>query len=103
MSNVAVDAGYTAFGDAASYRPADGGAATPCVIVTNEQLQEFGSEAIVAGSSLIINVRRSELPMRPRRGDTFTLDEDGTVYNVDRSLNQTRHEYQVLAVELDTP
>lgn len=102
MIKQAVDAGYGAFGESASYQPVSGGAAVSCTIVTNEQLQEFGSETIIAGSSLLINVRRSEISTRPRRGDTFTLT-DGTVYNVERSINQTRHEYQLLAIEDDTP
>lgn len=66
-----------------------------CRVVVNRNLTEYGDVANVQGVTAVIAVRRSEVPDRPRRNDTFELD-DGETLRVDRVLTSDDYEHEVL-------
>ena len=98
MESEVVDAGYDVFGDEAVYK-VEGSDPTECVVIIDHNLQQWGDAVSVSTANAAINVRRSEVQSRPRRGSTFMLGD--TTYTVDQPLNQTRYEYTLLATEDD--
>jgi len=94
----AVDAGYDEWGVSATHTDGNTAATTDCTVVLDFNLTQFGDAIQVNSASALVNVRRSEITSRPRRGDTFTTG-DGTTYDVDQVLLRTEFEFQVLTTE----
>lgn len=93
----AIDAGYEEFGEVATFTPLNGDP-SECTVVIDHNLQKWGDAVTIGNANAVVNVRRSEVSERPRRGATFEL-EDGAIYAVEQALAQTRFEYQLLALE----
>lgn len=97
----AIDAGYEEFGEPANHADVNTRECTACTVVVDHNLQQWGDAVTIGNANAVISVRRSEICKRPRRGDSFTLEDD-TLYVVDQVLLQTRFEYQVVATEDDS-
>ena len=93
----AINPGYQIFGRRAIYTDRDY-LDTECTIVLSFDLSQWGDSINVTGEQCMISVRRTEVPHRPRRGETFTL-EAGQVYRVDQVMQATEYEYMILSVE----
>ena len=93
----AIDPGYQVFGRQATYADRDD-LYTTCTVVLSFDLSRWGDSINVTGEQCMINVRRAEVPHRPRRGETFTL-ESGQAYRVDQVMQATEYEYMILSVE----
>lgn len=59
-----------------------GSVETPCTVVVNYNLTQFGDTINVSNASAIVTVRVSEVADKPRRGDKYTL-ENSQVLRVD--------------------
>lgn len=94
----AIDEVYDALGVPATYTDRDG--ATQCVTAIVEyDLQQFGTVADISGKTAVISVRVSEMAEKPRRGETYTVKEDGcteTVYTVDSTPYADELEHRAL-------
>ena len=55
---------------------------TPCRIIVDYNLIQFGDQINVSNASAIVTVRTSEVADKPRRGDRYTL-ENSQVLRVD--------------------
>ena len=93
----AIDPGYQVFGRQATYADRDD-LYTACTVVLSFDLSRWGDSINVTGEQCMINVRRAEVPHRPRRGETFTL-KSGQVYRVDQVMQATEYEYMILSTE----
>ena len=93
----AINPGYQVFGKPAIYTDRDS-LETSCTVVLSFDLSQWGDAITVTGEQCLLNVRRSEVPHRPYRGETFTM-ETGQTYRVDQVMQATEYEYMVLAVE----
>lgn len=96
----AIDPGYQVFGRPAVHTGRDL-IDTDCTVVLSFDLSRWGDVINVGSDQVMVNVRRSELPKRPGRGDTFTLSD--VRLTVDQMLSATEYEYMMLAVEHDDP
>ena len=97
MMQAAIDPGYAVFGQDAIYTDRDLND-KPCRIVLSFDLAKWGDAITVTSYQAMVNVRRSEIAGRPRRGETFTTAM-GQVFAVEQVLTATEYEYMVLAVE----
>ena len=95
----AVDAIYRTLGSAAVYESLDDGEINVSVIVSHD-LTQWGDEITVHSGNAVVSVRKSQVSDRPRRGDTFTM-EDSRVYQVERVLQSDDLEHRSLVVESD--
>jgi hypothetical protein len=71
---------FTTFGQAAIHTR--GSVETPCTVVVDYNLIQFGDQINVSNASAIVTVRQSEIADKPRRGDKYTL-ENSQVLRVD--------------------
>ncbi len=75
------------FGEPLSYTATDGSVATgiPGIFRDEHAAQDLGLEVDVDSIQPTVDVRRSDLPARPRRGDLVVLDSRPTTpYRVER-------------------
>lgn len=86
---------YEHFGVSAHYI-SEGSDPVPCTVIIERNLSRFGDEIDIVGVNAMVSVRVSELVERPRRGDRFVIESDGTVYNVDRAMAGNGHEHELL-------
>lgn len=77
----------------AVYEDRDGKKTTVSVLIDYE-LQQYGTVADVSGMTAVISARMTELPSRPRRGDTYTVNSK--VYVVDSLLRADELEHVAL-------
>ncbi len=86
---------YARFGEPAMHTDTQG-VSRPVTVVVERSLAQYGQVAAVQGKSAVLNVRLSELPNRPRRGETFTL-ASGEALTVDSVLSSDGIEHKVVA------
>ena len=86
---------YARFGEAATHTSKTG-ATTPVTVVVERNLAQYGQVASVMGKTAVVNVRKSELAVVPRRSETFTL-AGGEVLTVDTILSGDEIEHKVVA------
>lgn len=86
---------YARFGEPALHTDQQG-ISRPVTVLVERSLAQYGQVAAVQGKSVVLNVRVSELPTRPRRGDLFTL-ASGETLTVDSVLSSDGIEHKAVA------
>ena len=86
---------YARFGEAATYTDKLG-ASLAVTVVVERNLTQYGQVASVQGKTAVVNVRLSELPVAPRRTETFTL-ASGEVLTVDSVMSSDDIEHKAVA------
>lgn len=82
LAALAVNATFSARGEAASYTPPGGGAATPCtVIVDARDRQVAGTMGRQMMQGVVLKVRKSEIA-GPASGGIFVLSATGEILEV---------------------
>lgn len=81
-ANMAVDAVFNAFGDPATYTPAEGGAAVAVLVirVAEGDVEASWESQRVIGASDVFELRASEVAVAPSKGATFQIGD--VVYRV---------------------
>ena len=87
---------YGALGRSAEYEGEDG--VEMCKVIMSYDLTQWGDVITVQNDMAQISVRRSEIPDRPRRGDTFRL-ATGQEFLVERVMRSDEYEHRCLVVE----
>lgn len=90
---------YAFFGDGALYA-ARGGAGVPVRVLIDGNLSQYGEVARVAGKTVVVSLRVSEVPDLPRSGDTVSVTSgpyQGRALRVDSVLESDALEHKVLA------
>jgi hypothetical protein len=82
---------------AATYESIDDGETGVQVIVSHD-LTQWGDTIRVQNGMAIVAVRKTEVEARPRRGDTFTM-EDSRVYQVEQVMRSDDLEHRCLVTE----
>jgi hypothetical protein len=95
----ATDRVYLAFGETAVFTDRTG-EEFPCVALVEQDLARYGETAQVNVKTVVLSVRKTEVPEAPRRGDVFTLtgpDDEDILYKVDSLQGSTELEHKVFA------
>lgn len=93
--NSGIDRIYSAAGEPATHIDRDG-TTTPCTILVERNLTQYGETGQISAATVVVGVRRSELPTVPRRGDKFTLST-GASWTVDKLQTSDALEHKVFA------
>lgn len=96
--NAVLSDGYAFFGDPALYT-ARGVAPAPVTVLIDGSLAQYGEVATVAGKTVAISVRASELAAAPRNGDVFAVtggEYAGRAFRVDSLISSDALEHKVL-------
>lgn len=88
---------YATAGQAATYTDRNG-AQTPCAVLVERNLTQYGDAALINARTAVIGVQVSDVPAAPRRGERFTLTETGQVLVVDSLQVTDELEHKVFAV-----
>ena len=99
MFRAAVDQIYRTMASAAMYESVEEGEMPVSVIVSHD-LTQWGDTITIQNGMALIAVRKTQVEARPRRGDTFTM-EDSRVYQVERVMISDDLEHRCLVVESD--
>lgn len=83
---------------AAMYEGEDG--ERPVSVIVSHDLTQWGDTINVQNGMALLSVRKTQVEARPRRGDTFTM-EDSRVYQVERVMISDDLEHRCLVVEDD--
>jgi hypothetical protein len=88
---------YRQFGDPAVFTDSQD-YCTDCTVIVDEDLSQYGDDARLNGKTAVVRVRRSELPFKPRRGETFKViaDDECVTYAVDSVLDSDSLEHRCL-------
>lgn len=86
---------YARFGEPAMHTDRLG-VSRPVTVTVERNLAQYGQVAAVQGKSIVVGVRLSELPAKPRRGELFTL-ASGEVLTVDSLLSSDGIEHKAVA------
>lgn len=92
----ATDRVYVRAGVAATYQDRDG-AALPCTVLVERDLERFGEAANVNARTAVVAVRRAEVAGAPRRGERFLLTALGETLTVDSLQRTDELEHRVFA------
>ena len=91
--------GYQFFGVSAIYTARES-APVQVSVMLDESISRFGEVATVAGKTVIVSVRTSEVQALPRAGDTFAVVSglrSGKIYRVDAVVSSDELEHRVTA------
>lgn len=95
----AVDRIYAVFGMAALFAARDD-AARACTVLVDTNLSQYGDVARVAGKTVVVSVRATEVPDLPRKGDVFEVtagEYAGRSFRVDSVVQSDALEHRVFA------
>lgn len=91
-----LDRSFAVFGCAATYTDRNA-VATPCTVLVERDLTRYGEAATIAQRTAVVQVRATEVPAAPRRGERFTLAGTGQVLTVDSLVQSTDYLHRVFA------
>lgn len=95
----AVDDVYAFFGDRAVFS-ARGDVSRACTVTLDQDVGRYGETAVVAGKTLVVSMRRAEVPEMPRKGDTIDIETGkfaGRQLVVDSVIASDEFEHRVFA------
>lgn len=90
-----LEVSFERFGVAAVYTDKEG-YNTDCTVIVDRELQRYGDVAVINGKQVVIAVRASEVELKPRRGETFLVN-DCESFVVDSVLSSDGAEHKCLA------
>lgn len=96
---LAVDRIHAFFGDRAVFS-ARGDVARACTVTLDQDVGRYGETAVVAGKTLVVGMRRAEVPEMPRKGDTIDIETGkfaGRQLVVDSVIASDEFEHRVFA------
>jgi hypothetical protein len=91
-----IDRLYGRVGEPARYTRTDT-SVVDCTVIPSRDLERYGVVAEVNAPVVILSVRVSELPDRPRRGEKVELTDTGIAYHVSEVITSDRFEHRFLA------
>ena len=92
-----VDRIYKGVGESAFYIFANG-SRTDCVVIPERDLKTSGEFAQVNAALVLCSVRKSEIPERPKRGETIVLPGSCEEYAVREVIFSDQFEWRFYAV-----
>lgn len=91
-----IDRLYERVGEPARYTFLDA-TTIDCTVMPTRDLERYGVVAEVNAPIVIMSVRVSEIPTRPRRGEKVSLADTDVEYHVSEVLTSDRFEHRFIA------
>lgn len=86
---------YGVMGESCTYKDKAGWNRS-CTVIVDRNLSQYGEVASVQGKVAVVIVRRTEVPERPRREETFELEASCETLVVDSVITSDDFEHRVL-------